>query len=425
MMRSIIKYITVGLLFLVFSQFGVAQSPKPSQIEDMIRPYAEKGYFYGVVLASEDGRIIYEKAFGIANADFEIPNTPDTRIGIASITKPMTTVVLKRLIDEKKVALDEAVTKYIPSFPNGDKITVGMLASHRSGIPHRVMLPEQEAVPHTSAEMVEKIAQASLEFEPGSQRLYSSAGYTLLARILEISSGKPYSQLLRQYVFDPAGMKDTLDFDGERIMARRSQDYLLGPEGPMNAALKDYSFLIGAGSVFGTARDIHLFGEAILNGKYGKASRDSLVEDDIFSSSGRTNGHRAYIEIDRGKKYGYVVLSNLRSGAFDHISQGLTEILTGKELSIKEFKFPTIISLSDKELSEYEGTYKRTDGRTFQFVLRDGVLYSSTLAIYPTSNDCFFDFAFFGEVCFARDRSKTVKSVVWKGLSFEFKAEKA
>ena len=66
---------------------------------------------------------------------------------------------------------------------NGDKITIDLLYGHRSGIPHRVMPPEQETVPYTSAEMVEKIKVAKLAFEPGSERLYSSAGYTVLARL--------------------------------------------------------------------------------------------------------------------------------------------------------------------------------------------------------------------------------------------------
>ncbi len=424
MKRSIVRYILVVIALLAFSAIAASQSSKPAQIEEMIGPFTEQGYFSGVVVASEDGKVIYEKGFGIANADFQIPNKPDTRIGIASITKPMTTVILNRLIEEKKIATDQRVSKYIPDFPNGNKITIEMLASHRSGIPHRVMPTEQEAVPHTSAEMVDKIAQAKLEFEPGSQRLYSSAGFALLARILEIASGRQYAQLLQQYVFDPAGMKDSLDFDGEKIIPRRAQDYLLRPKGLVNAALMDYSFLIGAGSVFGTARDIHSFGEALLDGKYGKAARDALVRDNVFRADGRTNGHRAYVEIDREKKYGYVVLSNLSSGAFDIISQGLTDILTGKESTTKAFRFPKIVSLSDKELADYEGTYNRTDGGTFRIALKDGILYSANLAIYPTANDCFFDYAFFGEVCFGRDESKAVNSIVWKGLTFELKGQK-
>jgi CubicO group peptidase (beta-lactamase class C family) len=171
--------------------------------------------------------VIYEKAFGLANADYKIPNQLNTRIGIASITKPMTVVITNRLVESGKISLDDKLSKYIPDFPNGDKITIGHLKNHRSGIPHRVMPPELEAVSYTSAGFVEKVKQAKLEFEPGSQRTYSSAGFSVLARALEIASGKSYDQLLQEYVFAPADMKDSLDFNGEMIMERRAQDYLL------------------------------------------------------------------------------------------------------------------------------------------------------------------------------------------------------
>ncbi|NNE67777.1 MAG: beta-lactamase family protein [Pyrinomonadaceae bacterium] len=418
----------VPVLFLIilfnFSQSVFAQTSKATQIDDLIKPFVEKGYFSGVVFATENGKVIYEKAYGFANADYRIPNQPDTRIGIASITKPMTMVVLYRLIEEKKIGLAETVDKYVPGFPNGDKITVEMLASHRSGIPHRVMPREKESMPYTSVEMVENIAEAKLEFEPGTESLYSSAGYSLLARILEIASGKSFSALLEEFVFDPARMRDSLDFEGEKIMERRAQDYLLRPEGYINARLMDYSFLIGAGSVFSTARDVHKFGEALLDGRYGKAVRLRLSKNDAFGFSGRTNGHRAYLEIDKEKRYGYVILSNLASGAFDIISQGVTEVLTGKELTFKSFQLPNTIKLSEKELAEFEGTYKRTSGSPIVIVLKDGVLRSGTITIYPSEKDCFFDLSFFGQVCFTRDDSNTVKTLVWKGINFGFEGKK-
>ncbi len=164
----------LGLL-LLFAQPAFAQSStsekiasKSRQIDALIKPFAAANQFSGVVLASENGKVIYEKAFGMANADYKIPNQVNTRIGIASITKYMTTVILTRLIESHKVALADKLGKYIPDFPNGDKITIEMLARHRSGIPHRVMPPEMESVAYTPAEFVEKVKQAKLQFEPGS-----------------------------------------------------------------------------------------------------------------------------------------------------------------------------------------------------------------------------------------------------------------
>ncbi len=406
------------VLFLLLSSNGLAQSDKARKIDELMKPFVAAQQFSGVVLAMEDGKVTYEKAFGLANADHKIPNQLNTRIGIASITKQMTSVVLSRLIEANKIALSDKLNKYIPDFPNGDKITIEMLARHRSGIPHRVMPPELESVAYTSAEFVEKVKQAKLAFEPGANRLYSSGGYATLARTLEIASGKSFPQLLHEYVFTPAGMTDSVDFVGDAIIERRAQDYYLSPNGLVNVPLKNYSFLVGAGSVYSTARDVYRFAEAVLDGKYGEAAKASLLREGNFSGSGSTNGHRSYFEIARDKKYGYVILSN-SAGVFDMISTGVQNILQGKEPPVKSFTVPKIVPNPNKNLAEFLGKYKRSDGSETEVVIRDGVLYSSDIKLYPTRPDCFFEYRFFGEACFIRDQSATIKELKWKGYNFD------
>jgi len=418
MNKKTLKIFASCLVLLLLSPTAFAQSDKARKIDELIAPFAAAQQFSGVVLASENGKVIYEKAFGLANADYKISNRLNTRIGIASITKYMTVVILNRLIESKKVALADTLSKYIPDFPNGEKITIEMIARHRSGIPHRVMPPEAESMSYTSAEFVEKVKQAKLAFEPGTARLYSSAGYAVLARVLEIASGKAFSELLQEYVFTPAGMTDSVDFDGDAVMERRAQDYYLSPNGLVNVPLKNYSFLVGAGSVYGTARDVYRFAEAVLDGKYGESVKASILGPTTFSGSGSTNGHRSYFELARDKKYGFVILSN-SAGVFDMVSKGLLEILQGKEVTVKSFTIPKTIPNPNKDLAEFLGHYKRNDGSATEIILRNGFLYSSDIKLYPTKTDCFFEYRFFGDVCFIRDESAKIKEIIWKGFNFE------
>jgi len=413
------KYVVFACcLFLLFSQTALAQSAKAKKIDELITPFVTAQQFSGVVLASENGKVIYEKAFGLANADYKIPNRLNTRIGIASITKYMTTVILNRLVEGNKIALADKLNKYIPDFPSGDKITIEMLALHRSGIPHRVMPPEAESLAYTSAEFVEKVKLAKLAFEPGTNRLYSSAGYSVLARALEIASGKTYSQLLQEYVFAPAGMTDSVNFEGDEIIERRAQDYYLSPNGLVNVPVKNYSFLNGAGSVYGTARDVYRFTEAVLDGKYGEGAKKVLLGDGAFSGSGSTNGHRSYFEIAPSKKYGFVMVAN-SGGVFDVITQGLQEILQNKPLTIKNYSIPKIIPNPNKDLNDFVGHYKRTDGPETDIILRNGSLYASDIKLYPTRVDCFFEYRFFGDACFVRNDSGKIKEIKWKGYNFD------
>jgi len=409
---------TLCLILTLFAQTDFAQAEKAKQIDEFMKPFVAANQFSGQVVAAENGKVIYEKAFGLANADFKIPNQSNTRIGIASITKYMTTIILTRLVESKKLALADKLSKYIPDFPNGDKITIEMLARHRSGIPHRVMPPEAESVAYTSAEFVDKVKQARLAFEPGTSRLYSSAGYSVLARVLEIVSGKSYSQLLQEYVFTPAGMSDSVDFDGDAIIERRAQDYYLSPDGLVNVPVKNYSFLVGAGSVFGTARDLYRFGEAILDGKFGESVKSSLIGQTNLNGSGSTNGHRSYFEFAKDKKYGFVILSN-SAGAFDLISQGLLQILQDKEVTVRSFSIPKTIPNPYQNLQEFLGHYKRSDGSETEIVLKGDFLYSSDIKLYPTRPDCFFEYRFFGGVCFTRDDAGKIKEIKWKGVNFD------
>src|SRR5262249_51628566 len=196
------------------------------------------------------------------------------------------------------------------------------------------------------------------------------------------------------------------------------QDYYPSPDGVINVPLKDYSFLIGAGSVFGTAEDVLKFGEAIIAGKYGEGVKEGLTRDNKVSGSGSTNGHRAYYEIDKDNKYAYAIVANM-SGAFDAISKGISEILQGKPLTAKFTPTPAIVPDSNKDLNEFIGHYEVSGGPSNDVVIRNSYLYAGDVKLYPTKPDCFFEYRFFGNVCFTREASNKVIGIKWTGEGFD------
>ncbi len=114
-----------------------------------------------------------------------------------------------------------------------------------------------------------------------------------------------------------------------------------------------------------------------------------------------------------------MILAN-SAGVFDLISRGLLEILQGKEATVKSFTIPQISPNPNKNLAEFLGRYKRDDGTEAEVVLRNGFLYSGDIKLYPTKTDCFFEYRFFGDVCFNRDQSAKIKDIKWRGYNFDF-----
>ena len=107
-----------------------------------------------------------------------------------------------QLIMEKKLGYRDTLERWIRGIPSGDRITIEHLLRHRSGIPHRVTTEKDETQPMTAADVVEFARHSTLLFEPGSRSSYSSAGFSVLSRVLELASGKSYADLLAERLLD-------------------------------------------------------------------------------------------------------------------------------------------------------------------------------------------------------------------------------
>jgi CubicO group peptidase (beta-lactamase class C family) len=385
-----------------------------ARIEAYLAPFLADGHLSGTLLVARNGEILFERAYGMANYELSVPNTPQTRHCIASITKPMTIAVVSQLAKDEVLHPDDPVAKWIEGFPRGDRITISDLLNHRAGIPHRVTTDVEEAQPHSAAEMVQLIKKSDFIFEPGEKSVYSSAGYSVLARIIELATGKPYGQVLQERIFQPTGMTRSLHPEPPHLIPDRASSYIPAPHGVLNAPLKDMSFLVGAGSVFSTPRDIHAMIRGLLEDRLGETAKAALLRDNGLRWNGITNGYRAFADYHSDTGVEVIFTGNLHSGAADRVRRDLPKIVAGEEIPTPERLDVEAVEVDEPVLLGYEGIYESDRGQKFTLRLQSGALFAGNRLLVPTSKTTFYSLQDYGRVNVIFDDDGNVERLDWE-----------
>ncbi|HYG82899.1 MAG TPA: serine hydrolase domain-containing protein [Pyrinomonadaceae bacterium] len=184
-----------------------------------MKSFVERGTMAGaVMLVARRGRVVGFEAVGFQDLESKQPMRPDTIFDTRSVTKVVTAVGVMLLMEEGRLALGDPVEKYLPEFkPRGKfgPIRIRHLLTHTAGLP-LYRLPESQEIAvkrnRTLADYVTFLSQQEPEYEPGTQHRYSSGGFAVLGRVIEVVSGKSYEQFIRERVFEPLGMKDSFFF---------------------------------------------------------------------------------------------------------------------------------------------------------------------------------------------------------------------
>ena len=233
-----------------------------AKIDHLVSQYYDVGKFNGAVLVAQDGKVIYEAGYGYANMDWKIPNTPDTRFRVGSVTKQFTATIILKLVEQGKVSLDGKITDYIPHYPKqrGGQVTVHHLLTHTSGIPSYTGLPgfmeDRSRDPYDPDEFLEQFSELDLHFEPGSEFRYSNSGYFLLGVIIEHVTGVPYAEALQEMVLAPLDLRNTGYDHHKNILENRATGYSRTFDGYEVADYLDMSLPYAAGSMYSTVRDL-------------------------------------------------------------------------------------------------------------------------------------------------------------------------
>jgi len=414
--RSALAFLLLASGMTADARSGDEPAPPPLEprVDSYLQPYLDVGHLSGTLLIARNGEVLYEKSFGLADQEHGVPNTPRTLFGVGSVNKPMTIVILGRLLEAEKLALTDKLTEFLPDFPRADEITVKDLLNHSAGIPHRVTEPIDEVLPQTPASMVELAAQRELVFEPGSDSVYSSAGFSVLARVLELAGDKSYAELLEEHVIRAAGMIDTSDAGTRAILERRAASYYFDTGGLVNAPPADISYLVGAGSVFSTPRDLLAMQRALLVGKLGERAQEALVQESgNLSWNGLANGYRAFADYEAASGLSVIVASNLTSGALDKIRDALPRIAAGEEVPTPAPIEARAADVDPAVLESYQGAYELRPGRNLELRVIDGRAQMNEWLLIPTSETTFFSPQDYAEIEVVFDESGEVVRLDW------------
>ena len=355
---SVSLRIMLTLLSVIILHAPAFAQNKARQIDELLSLYHKYQQFNGSALVAENGKVIFKKGFGLANMEWNIPNQPDTKFRLGSITKQFTATLILQLVEQGKVKLDGRVSDYLPDYrkDTGAKMTIHHLLSHTSGVPNYTAAPgffeKVSRNPFKVDDFVKQYASGDLEFEPGAKFNYSNSGYFLLGAIIEKVTGKPYEQVLKENVLDPVGMKNTGYDHYGTILSKRATGYVKTPDGYQNAPYLDMSIPYAAGSLYSTVEDLFLWDQALYGDRVlSAASKELMFKPNlenygygfgirkatlgpikivvpVIEHNGGINGFSTSIVRLVGDKRLIVLLDNTSQGRYlDGIALGITNIL--------------------------------------------------------------------------------------------------
>jgi len=276
--------------------------PPPEETLDRILKDAAKPDAPGLaLLVARDGRILFQKGYGLANIEERKPVTPETVFRIGSITKQFTATAVLLCEEDGKLKTSDTLDKFFPGFPRGANITLHHLLTHTSGIRSFTDLPEfmgRVTEPRTPEQMIAMFRDAKPVFAPGTDWQYCNSGYFLLGVIAGKAAGRPYVELLRDRIFAPAGMTRTGVHRPGLNLEHEARGYARDAGGWTPAVDWNMSQAGGAGEIYSTVGDLFRWNEAIFNGRALKASSMKKAHTPVNVESGSALGNM-------GKSYGY------------------------------------------------------------------------------------------------------------------------
>lgn len=368
-----IKKIAYIFIFLLFCKVGFAQDFNAAKLDSLFQVLEANNKFMGSVAVSKNGDIIYAKSVGFLSIEDSIKASNTAKYRIGSISKTFTAVLVLKAVEEQKLNLNETIDTYFPTIKNANKITIGNLLNHRSGIfnfTNDASYLTYNTQPKTQSEMVEIISKNDAVFEPDTKAEYSNSNYVLLTYILEKTYKKPFAELLTTYISGPLGLENTYFGGNINTSANECQSYRFKNTWQLESET-DSSIPLGAGAIVSTPVDLVKFSDALFGGKLLKNESLTLmktIKDNYgfglfqipfynqlgYGHTGGIDGFSSVFVNFIEAGVSYALTSNGTNFNNNDISIAVLSAVFNKPFNIPQFKN---IDLTSTDLDKYLGNY--------------------------------------------------------------------
>jgi CubicO group peptidase (beta-lactamase class C family) len=365
--------------FLLLFFFGLssvfAQTDKFQKIDSLLNFLYTNNKFMGSLSILEKDKIVFSKAYGLAELSSGKKLDPATKLKIGSITKTFTATMIMQLVDEKKLSLDTKLSQFYPKVVNADKITIAMLLHHRTGIPDFLnddpTVAQYIYIENKKADLLKRIEGYTSAFEPDSQFRYSNSNYNLLGYIVEDITKKSYAENLNTRIVKKLGLKNTLL--PVKINPSQNEGYSFTFNGSVWEQTPEWhnSLAFAAGAIASTPDDLNLFLSGLFNGKlvsaaslaqmktikdgYGKGLVIAPFEErKFYGHTGGIENFRAAAGYNIEEKTGFAIVVNGDNFNRNDIMIGVLSLFYGKD-----YQFPDVkgFAVSETLRAKYVGTY--------------------------------------------------------------------
>lgn len=386
----------LSFLLALCASLGGARAQSPDRLAAIAQSFASRGLFSGTVLVARGDQVLLHRGWGLASQEWQVPNAPEVKYLLASVSKQFTAAAVLHLVDQGRLGLDDALAQHLSGLPAAwSAITVRQLLAHTSGLPNHTQADGLDKIRHqqmSPRELYATFRDAPLDFAPGHGWNYSNSGYVMLGILIEHLSGKSYADFVQAELFAPLGMGHSGVAHSQVIVPQLASGYV-----KQGATLRPANFLnmsvpYSAGALYSTTGDLlkwqlGLYGGALLSPSSLKAmttpvrNRYALGLNVAppgmpvsYGHAGGIDGFSTYLHYEPAQKITVAVLSNQELAEAPALALKLAAAAKGVAVVLPEERKP--VSLPRAALARVAGSYRLQSEQALWVIQRGDALWA-------------------------------------------------